>query len=68
MKLVFDRIEGDWAVCEYEKGKTLNLPKELLPEDAREGDALLLTVDREATDERKAHAEDLRKRLFNRGN
>ena len=68
MKLTIDRIEGDWAVCEYEKGKTLNLPAALLPANAKEGDALLLTVDRELTDERKARAEELRKRLFHRGN
>lgn len=66
MKLTIDRIEGEWAVCEYEKGKTINLPAALLPEDAREGDALRLSVDREMTDERKARAEELRNRLFHR--
>ena len=66
MKLTIDRMEGDWVVCEYEKGKTLNLPAALLPADAREGDVLRLTVDRESTDERKARAEELRNRLFRR--
>lgn len=66
MKLTIDRIEGEWAVCEYEKGKTLNLPSALLPADAREGDVLRLTVDHEATDERKVRAEELRNRLFHR--
>lgn len=66
MKLTIDRIEGEWAVCEYEKGKTVDLPAALLPEDAREGDVLRLTVDRETTDERKARAEELRNRLFHR--
>lgn len=66
MKLTIDRLEGEWVVCEYEKGKTLNLPTALLPADAREGDVLRLTVDREATDERKERAEALRNRLFHR--
>lgn len=66
MKLTIDRIEGEWAVCEYEKGKTVNLPSALLPADAREGDVLRLSVDRETTEERKAYAEDLRNRLFRR--
>lgn len=66
MKLTIDRIEGEWAVCEYEKGKTLNLPSALLPTDAREGDVLRLTVDRETTDEQKTRAEELRNRLFHR--
>lgn len=67
MKLTIDRIEEEWAVCEYEKGRTLNLPTALLPADAREGDVLRLIVDREGTDERKARAEELRNRLFRRG-
>lgn len=66
MKLTIDRIEGEWAVCEYEKGKTVDLPSALLPADAREGDVLRLIVDRETTDERKARAEELRNRLFHR--
>lgn len=66
MKLTIDRIEGEWAVCEYEQGKTLDLPAALLPEGAREGDVLRLVVDREGTDERKARAEELRNRLFHR--
>ena len=66
MKLTIDRIEGEWVVCEYEEGKTINLPAALLPADAREGDVLRLTVDRETTDERKARAEELRNRLFHR--
>lgn len=66
MKLTIDRIEGEWAVCEYEKGKTVNLPSALLPADAKEGDVLRLSVDREATDDQKARAEDLRNRLFHR--
>ena len=66
MKLTIDRIEGEWAVCEYEKGRTLDLPAALLPADAREGDVLRLVVDRESTDDRKARAEELRSRLFRR--
>lgn len=66
MKLTIDRIEGEWAVCEYEKGKTVDLPAALLPADAKEGDVLRLTVDRETTEDRKAYAEELRNRLFHR--
>ena len=66
MQLIIDRFEGDFAVCEYEKGKTLDLPTALLPADAKEGDVLRLTVDREATEQQKNDAESLRKRLFHR--
>ncbi len=66
MQLIIDRFEGELAVCEYEKGKTLDLPTALLPANAKEGDVLRLTVDREATEQLKNHAESLRKRLFHR--
>lgn len=66
MQLIIDRFEGELAVCEYEKGKTLDLPTALLPADAKEGDVLRLTVDREATEQQKNDAESLRKRLFHR--
>ena len=66
MQLIIDRFEGEVAVCEYEKGKTLDLPTALLPADAKEGDVLRLTVDREATEQQKNYAESLRKRLFHR--
>lgn len=66
MQLIIDRFEGEFAVCEYEKGKTLDLPTALLPADAKEGDVLRLTVDREATEQQKNDAESLRKRLFHR--
>lgn len=51
--LVIDRWEGKWAVILY--GKTrFNLPKELLPPGAREGDVIELevSVNREATTKR----------------
>ena len=66
MQLIIDRFEGELAVCEYEKGKTLDIPTALLPADAKEGDVLRLTVDREATEQQKNDAESLRKRLFHR--
>ncbi len=66
MQLIIDRFEGEIVVCEYEKGKTLDLPTALLPADAKEGDVLRLTVDREATEQQKNDAESLRKRLFHR--
>lgn len=66
MQLIIDRFEGELAVCEYEKGKTLDLPTALLPADAKEGDVLRLTVDHEATQQQKNDAESLRKRLFHR--
>lgn len=60
MKCVIDRFEGKYAVVEYQ-GNMLNLPRAFLPEDIREGEVLdiVITVDREKTEERKESAEKL---------
>lgn len=66
MQLIIDRFENDFAVCEYEEGKTLDLPRDLLPANAKEGDVLRILIDEQATNERKNYAETLRSRLFHR--
>ena len=54
--LIIDRLEADFAVVEYESGKTFNLPRFLLPPEAKEGDiiALSVTVDSSRTKDRKS--------------
>lgn len=66
MQLIIDRLEGEWAVCEYDIGKTLDLPRGLLPNDAKEGDVLRIIVEQGATSHRKEYAEELRRKLFGR--
>ena len=62
---IIDRIEGNWAVIEFE-GKTFNIPKSLLPRSAREGDVIRIAVsiDDKATLERKNRVEKLMDDLF----
>jgi hypothetical protein len=40
---VIDRFEGQWAVIEYVR-ETFNLPRKMLPTDAREGDVLNINI------------------------
>lgn len=65
--LVLDRFEGEFAVVEYD-GQTFNLPKEILPPEAREGDVLniIVRVDRKATAERREKIQALADNLFER--
>lgn len=65
MTLIIDRFEGDWAVIEC-GSKTFNLPKDLLPKEAKEGDvvAIKVFIDREATARRKEEIEKLTEGLF----
>ena len=63
MKVIIDRFEGDYAVVEIDKGKFVNLPKELVP-NAKEGDIVIIRVDHEETNKRKEHVKDLMNQLF----
>lgn len=63
MKVIIDRFEGDYAVVEINKGKFVNLPKELIP-DAKEGDVIVITIDQDETKKRKEHVKDLMNQLF----
>ncbi|MCG9969809.1 DUF3006 domain-containing protein [Pelotomaculum terephthalicicum JT] len=42
--LIVDRFEGDWAVVEYNKRMTFNLPRFLVPAGAKEGDVIIVSV------------------------
>ena len=50
-RLIIDRFEGEWAIIEYEAGKTFSVPTMLLPKEVKEGDVLTLqfTIDKEET-------------------
>ncbi|MGB9887926.1 MAG: DUF3006 domain-containing protein [Moorellales bacterium] len=63
--LVLDRFEGGFAVIEHD-GRTFNLPRELLPADAKEGDVLsiVIRVDHRATAERRKKVQALSDSLF----
>ncbi|KXG76318.1 DUF3006 domain-containing protein [Thermotalea metallivorans] len=62
---VLDRIEGEWAVIEGDKGM-FQLPKTLLPQDAREGDILEIhiIIDGEQGKARKERLEERAKGLW----
>ncbi len=53
------------AVIEY-NGRTFDLPKNLLPKEAKEGDVLKISieVDREETEKRRKRIKNLMNELF----
>ena len=64
MKLIVDRLEGDLVVCEKEDGTMIDLKRDTLPEEVKEGDVLLveggnITVEEESTLERKERIKKL---------
>ena len=63
-KLIIDRFEGDFAVCETEALEFIDIPKAALPSGAKEGDVLTISLDKEETESRKEKIEGLMNSLF----
>lgn len=64
MKLIVDRFEGNYALCEKEDGTIMNVEKDRLPKGVKEGDVLILEgesifIDNNVTLERKKYIEEL---------
>jgi len=69
MKVIIDRFEGIYAVCEKEDGSMINIEKDKIGKDSKEEDVLLvtengITIDEEATRNRKEEIEKLTKDLW----
>ncbi|MGH4118936.1 DUF3006 domain-containing protein [Clostridium sp.] len=70
MKVIIDRFEGNFAVCEKEDKQMLDIEKSKIPNTAKEGDVLnidngMITVEVEETEKRKKEIEELTKDLWN---
>lgn len=63
MKIIIDRFEGEYAVCEIEVGTIVNIPKILVP-NATEGDVITIEVDKAETEERRKNVQELMNNLF----
>lgn len=64
MKLIIDRFEGEFAIIEIENGQTINCPKAMLPDNAKEGSILNITVDNDATEKKLQKNTARMNRLF----
>ncbi|MGV8905921.1 MAG: DUF3006 domain-containing protein [Acetobacterium sp.] len=70
MKVIIDRFEGDFAVCEKEDRQMVDVKRNTIPATAKEGDVLdisndQITIDSEATEKRRKEIEELTKDLWN---
>lgn len=63
MKVIIDRFEGEYAIVEIAIGKTIELPKVLIP-NAKEGDVIKIEIDKEETKRRKENVRDLINKVF----
>lgn len=63
MKVIIDRIEGDYAIVEIGVGKIVSVPR-ILFQNAKEGDVFKIEIDREETNIRKEKIQKLMNNLF----
>lgn len=64
MKFVIDRFEGDYAIVELDDKTIAEIPRILIPKEAKEGDVLEIRVDVEETKKRKNEINNLMDELF----
>jgi hypothetical protein len=69
VKVVIDRFEGDFAVCEKPDRTMMKILRSMLPVWAKEGDVLIvegenIQIDPVETSRRKKEAEDLMKDVW----
>lgn len=70
MEVIIDRFEGDFAVCEKQaNGEMIDIPREQLPKEVKEGDYLKITdggvtIHPEKRKEREERIQDLMNELW----
>ena len=64
MKLIIDRFEGNFAVVELPDGEMIDCPVALLPDNAKEGSILNISVDETATNDKLKKVTDRMNKLF----
>lgn len=64
MKVTIDRFEGNFAVVEKEDKTFCDFPISLLPDGAKEGSALVISLDEGEEAARKKRIEEKAKRLW----
>lgn len=64
MKFVIDRFEGDFAIVELKDGSVAQIPRIVIPPNAKEGDIILLIVEVDETANKKAFIEREMESLF----
>lgn len=64
MKIIIDRFEGNFAVAELENMDTVNIPKQIIPNDAKEGTVIIIEIDHFETEKRKQRITDKMNELW----
>lgn len=64
LKIIIDRFEADFAVVEMSDRKMVNMPRVLLPETAKEGDVIEISINNSDTQTKKKEIRSLMENVF----
>ena len=69
MRIIIDRFEACFAVCEKEDKKMINIERKKLPKEAKEGDVIYINddniyIDVEETNKRRKEIEKMINDIF----
>lgn len=64
MNFIIDRFEGDYAVVELENKDMIDIPRTILPVDAKEGDIINISIQETETEKQKKRIQDKFNSLF----
>lgn len=64
MKFTIDRFEEEFAIVELENGEIIEIPRIILPYEAKEGDIVSTYIEKSETEERKKRIQGKFDRLF----
>lgn len=64
MKYTIDRFEGKFAIVELEDKHFINLPREAIPREAKEGDVISVTIDKGETERCKKEIRKMEDSIF----
>ncbi len=62
--MIIDRFEGEYAVVELDDSTFVNIPKRILPNNAKEGDFITIGIDKEKTKNKAKEIDNRLKGLF----
>lgn len=64
MKIVIDRFEEEFIVVELENKQMINIPKAIIPTNAKEGDVISIEVDEDESKKLKENIKSLMTELW----
>lgn len=53
LKFTIDRFEGEFAIVELESNEIVSIPRKILAKEAKEGDIIRVSIEKEETESRK---------------